>query len=99
MQRIALPPFETRLQKRYLTLVEAHMRNVPKLAAGVASLPGVSSAFAATQAAWRFFGNDRVPLAALVEPLRAAGRDRLATAEAPFALLVHDWSKLSFSFA
>ena len=32
----------------------------------------------------------------MVEPLRAVGRDRLATAEGPFALLVHDWSKLSF---
>jgi Transposase DDE domain len=75
------------------------MRHVPKLAAGAASLPSASSAFAATQAAWRFFGNERVTLAALAEPLRAAGCDRLATAEAPFALLVHDWSKLSFSFA
>ena len=75
------------------------MHSVPKLAAGVASLPSVASAFAATQAAWRFFGNDRVSLAALVEPLRAVGRERLATTEAPFALLVHDWSKLSFASA
>jgi hypothetical protein len=90
---------EKRLQRRYLTLVEAHMRNVTKLAAGVASLPSLSSAFAATQAAWRFFNNDRVTLPALVEPLRDVGRDALAAAEAPFALLVHDWCKLSFSFA
>jgi hypothetical protein len=99
MQGIALPPLEKRLKSRYLILVQAHMHSVPKLAAGVASLPSVASAFAATQAAWRFFNNVRVTLSALIEPLRAVGRDRLAAAEAPFALLVHDWSKLSFASA
>jgi Transposase DDE domain len=97
MQGIALPPLEKRLKSRYLMLVQAHMHSVSKLAAGVASLPSASSAFAATQAAWRFLNNRRVTLAALIEPLRAVGRDRLAMSEAPFALLVHDWSKLSFA--
>jgi hypothetical protein len=99
MKGITLPPLEKRLKSRYLILVQAHMHSVSKLAAGVASLPSVSSAFAATQAAWRFFNNVRVTLSALIEPLRAVGRDRLAAAEAPFALLVHDWSKLSFAYA
>jgi Transposase DDE domain len=97
MQAIALPPLEKRLQGRYLMLVQAHMHSVSKLAAGVASLPSVSSAFAATQAAWRFLNNARVTLSALIEPLRAVGRGRLATDQGPFALLVHDWSKLSFA--
>jgi Transposase DDE domain len=74
------------------------MHSAPKLAAGVASLPSTRSSFAATQAAWRFHNNDRVTLPALIEPLRAVGRDRLATAQMPFALLVHDWSKLAFAF-
>ncbi len=99
MQGIALPPLEKRLKARYLMLVQAHMHSVSKLAAGVASLPSLCSAFAATQAAWRFLNNVRVTLSALIEPLRAVGRDRLAASEAPFALLVHDWSKLSFSYA
>jgi len=99
MQGIALPPLEKRLKARYMTLVKSHMRSVSKLAAGVASLPSVASAFAATQGAWRFFNNERVGLPALIEPLRAMGRDGLAADEAPFALLVHDWCKLSFSFA
>jgi hypothetical protein len=98
MQRIALPPLEKRLQTRFLTLVQSHMHSAPKLAAGVASLPSIASAFAATQAAWRFHNNDRVTLPALIEPLRAVGRDRLATAKMPFALLIHDWSKLAFAF-
>jgi Transposase DDE domain len=99
MQRIALPPLESRLRLRYLKLVQAHMHSVPKLAAGVASLPSTRSAFAATQAAWRFNNNERVTLAALIEPLRAIGRERLTVCNMPFALLVHDWCKLSFTFA
>jgi hypothetical protein len=90
MKGIALPPLESRLKARYLKLVQAHMHSVPSLAAGVASLPSIASAFAATQAAWRFLNNERVTLSALTEPVRAVGRDRLATTEMPFALLVHD---------
>jgi hypothetical protein len=99
MQGIALPALEKRLKARYLMLVRSHLHCAPELAAGVASLPSASTAFAATQAAWRFFNNDRVALPSLVEPLRAAGRDRLASTEMPFALLIHDWSKLGFSYA
>src|SRR5437868_7117879 len=96
MQGIPLPPLDRRLQKRYLTLVHSHMRSAPELAAGVASLPSTCSAFAATQAAWRFHANERVTLSALVEPLRVVGCQRVASSPAPFALLVHDWSKLTF---
>ena len=92
-----LPTLELRLLKRYLILVESHMRSAPELAAGVASLPSIRTAFAATQAAWRFLNNDRVPLPALVEPLREAGRSQVEASESRFALLVHDWSKLSFN--
>jgi hypothetical protein len=73
------------------------MRSAPGLAAGVASLPSTTSAFAATQAAWRFHSNERVTLPALVEPLRDAGRTRVEASRAAFVLLVHDWSKLSFN--
>ncbi|WP_439622170.1 hypothetical protein [Gemmata sp.] len=73
------------------------MRSASPLAAGVASLPDKGQAFAAVQGAWRFHNNERVTLPALVEPLRAAGRNRVATTTAPFALLVHDWSKLTYA--
>jgi hypothetical protein len=96
MEEIKLPPLERRLQKRYHRLVLSHMRNASPLAAGVASLPDKGQAFAATQAAWRFHNNEHVTLTALAEPLRAVGRDRLATTT-PFALLVHDWSKLAYT--
>ena len=97
MQGIALPPLEARLKSRYLKMVHAHMHSTTDLASGVASLPSVASAFAATQAAWRFLNHERVTHAALAEPMRQVGRDRLAETKAPFALLVHDWSKIGFA--
>jgi len=77
-------------------LVQSHLHSAPKLAAGVASLPSAGSAFAATQAAWRFLNNDRVTLPALVEPLREVGRSRANASQAAFVLLVHDWCKLDY---
>jgi hypothetical protein len=96
MQRIALPPLERRLQRRYLVLIQSHMHTAHHLAAGIASLPDVASGFAATQAAWRFLNNERVTLPALIEPLRQVGRERAETCGGDFLLLVHDWSKLAF---
>jgi Transposase DDE domain len=98
IEGIPLPPLELRLQKRYLKMVQSHMRSAPELAAGVASLPTSSKAFAAIQAAWRFLNNKRVSLRELVEPLREVGRSRVKELKSRFALLVHDWSKVSFSF-
>ena len=97
IEPIPLPSLEPRLQKRYLIMVQSHMRSAPELAAGVASLPSTRTAFAATQAAWRFLNNDRVPLPALVEPLREAGRSQVETLKSRFALLIHDWSKLGYN--
>ncbi|MGQ0637412.1 MAG: transposase [Planctomycetaceae bacterium] len=63
----------------------------------MAALPHAGTAFAATQAAWRFLNNDRARLSALVEPLREAGRCRANRTSAKFALLVHDWCKFTFA--
>jgi hypothetical protein len=87
---------DRRLQRRFVKLVRAHMHAATELAAGVASLPDVGSAFAATQGAWRFLNNGRITLAALVEPLRAVGQSRCSVTKCKFAMLVHDWSKLSY---
>src|SRR5262245_60746832 len=99
MQRIALPPMERRLQGRYVMLVQSHLSAAPELAAGVRSLPAISAAFAATQAAWRFFNNERIRLSVLVEPLRNVGRERTANLESDFVMLIHDWSKLTYRHA
>jgi hypothetical protein len=87
---------DARLQKRYLQLVESHMNVVQAVAAGVKALPRTGKAFAATQAAWRFFANPRVTLPKLIEPLRRVGRDACDESASPYVLLVHDWSKMDY---
>jgi hypothetical protein len=91
-----VPALEPRLQRRYTQLVNEHLGAAPPLAAGPRALPRLTSAFAATQAAWRFFANDRVSLPALGQPLHEAGRQALADSPAGYALLVHDWSILNY---
>jgi hypothetical protein len=81
---------------RYEKLVDAHMSSSARTAAGPSHLPEPGSSLAATQACWRFLNNPRVTLPALIEPLRDAARDALREADAPVALLVHDWCKLDF---
>ena len=99
MQRIAFPVLEPRLQRRYVKMVQGHLHSVPKLAAGISALPDSSSAFAATQGAWRFLNNDKVTLSSLITPLREVGLER-ANQEggAAFDMLVIDWCKLSFLY-
>jgi hypothetical protein len=70
------------------------MNVVQAVAAGIHALPGAGKSFAATQAAWRFWANPRVTPAALIEPLREAGRAATAESDARYVLLVHDWSKV-----
>lgn len=82
------------MQRRWVQLASAHMNAVQALAAGIHALPGAGQAFAATQAAWRFWANPRVTLPTLVEPLREAGRAGLAGSVSPYVLLIHDWSKV-----
>ena len=72
------------------------LESAQHLAAGLHALPSAASAWAATQAAWRFFHNPRVTLPALVEPLRDEGRRAAAASRASHLLVVHDWSFLSF---
>ncbi|MFO0929311.1 MAG: IS4 family transposase [Gemmataceae bacterium] len=72
------------------------MNTVQAIAAGIHSLPSTGTAFAATQAAWRFFHNPRITLPDLAAPLQQAGRDLAAASSSPFALVVHDWSKLDY---
>jgi hypothetical protein len=87
---------EERLRKRWLILVRSQMKVASPLAAGVGILPSSKQSFAATQGAWRFYNNERVTLAELVEPLRDHARKQVAVSRAEFVLVAHDWSKLSF---
>lgn len=67
------------------------------MAAGLRALPGVRKAFASTQAAWRFYGNERSTLEQLAAPLIEAGREALAGSGSRYALIAHDWSHLDYS--
>src|SRR5438105_1113077 len=57
----------------------------------------MATAFAQTQAAWRFLNNERVSLPALAEPLIEQGRTAAAASCTEFALVVHDWSHLNYN--
>jgi hypothetical protein len=87
---------ETRLQIRYQTLVEQHSAPAHPLAAGLRALPDGGSAFAATQAAWRFFKNPKVTLPTLCQPLKDHVALCLATHAHDFVLIAHDWSWLNY---
>lgn len=72
------------------------MSSSNRTAAGPSLLPGSSKAASATQAAWRFFNNERVELTALAEPLRQMGRQACAKSASKFVLMAHDWSKINY---
>ena len=91
------PPLEPRLQRRYQKLVQEHLQISQSVAAGLNALPGGASSFASTQAAWRFYGNERVSLPALAQPLINQGRMALEQSSAEYGLVVHDWSHLNYN--
>ena len=87
---------DERLENRWLFLVRSQMKVSSALAAGVGGLPSSKAAFAATQAAWRFYNNERVEFRELVEPMREYVRTQVCSMPSPFLIVAHDWSKLSF---
>jgi hypothetical protein len=87
---------EARLQARYQTLVEQHSAPAHPLAAGLRALPDGGSAFAATQAAWRFFKNPKVTLPVLCQPLQDHVGFCVATQALDYVLIAHDWSWLDY---
>jgi hypothetical protein len=90
-----LPAAEPRLGRRYHQLVMGQLSPRDRLAAGVHAPPGLlAEGFATTQAAWRFYGNERVGLPALAGPLVEHARRAVAEACEGRALLVLDWCNL-----
>lgn len=87
---------DERLEKRWLFLVRSQMKVSSHLAAGVGGLPNLTAAFAATQAAWRFYNNERIEFQELIAPLRKYVQTQVSATQSPFLLVAHDWSKLSF---
>lgn len=91
-----MPDLDKRLQDRYETLVKGHSATLQDIAAGIRSLPDTSDAFAATQAAWRFFANDATTLPVLMQPLQQAADEAVRACCQRVALVVMDWSQLHY---
>ena len=92
-----VPKVEKRLKERYRQLVSEHLNQKTDLAPGAKALPvETASAFAATQAAWRFYAHDETSLPTLIKPLQQAARTALANAQSGYALVVHDLSHLNY---
>ncbi len=91
-----MPAAEPRLRKRYALLVQQHVHAANPLSAGPSAPLGAASAFAATQACWRFLNNERMTLPQLAEPLWAVAEQWRVLHPEAWALAVHDWSALSY---
>ena len=86
---------ETRLESRYKKLVRSHMMS-DLLSNGVKSTLDTSDAFSQTQAAWRFFNNDRCTLETLMRPILKSGIKQTQESCRNYILVAHDWSGLSY---
>jgi hypothetical protein len=75
----------------------SHLSPLHIVAAGLRALPDVAKAFAATQAAWRFYANPKVPLPRLAGPLVAAACAGVREDCDGYALVVCDWSNLHYT--
>src|SRR5436305_8362568 len=88
---------DKRLVDRYEILVQEHLAPTQRLAAGLRALPDTATAFAHTQAAWRFFNNERISLPGLAQAPLQALREGVTCACQRFVLLIHDWSHLHYN--
>jgi len=84
------------LRKRYHILIKDHLNVAPKLAQGVKAISHHQSAWANTQAAWRFLDNDSVGYVQLNLPLVQAARQELAASESSYGLVAHDWCRNNY---
>ncbi len=77
--------------------MKEHTNSTETLAAGLRALPTESkTSFASTQAAWRFYQNEKVSLEKLSEPLLDAAHAGISSHCTQYALCVHDWSRLNY---
>ena len=86
---------EVRLTRRYQQLVRSHMVTSDLLSPGVKSSLKSNKAFSETQAAWRFFNNERCALRELIKPILKHAVTQSEECNS-YALLVHDWSGLIY---
>jgi hypothetical protein len=73
------------------------MNKAHSTAAGAKALPDQASAFASTQAAWRFYQNPHVSLDDLAAPLVKEAINSTQKHCQDYSLVVHDWSRINYS--
>ena len=86
---------EPRLIRRYHQLVRSHMMTSNLLSSGVKNSLKSNMAFSQTQAAWRFFNNERCELMEFVKPMLESAKNQ-EDACLDCALIAHDWSGLIY---
>jgi hypothetical protein len=74
----------------------SHLSPAHRVAAGLHADPSLNKSFAATQAAWRFYGNDAVTLPQLAGPLIECASLDVSSACDERLLVVMDWSNLHY---
>ena len=79
-----------------MSLVRSHAQVGHDLASGVHAVSQATTAFAVTQAAYRFFNNKNISLCSLAAPLLAHARVRVPQVCGEYLLVVHDWSQLMY---
>lgn len=78
-------------------LVKQHMNPAAPLASAIKDIATTQgTTFATTQATWRFLNNENVAFSQLNEPIIALARQGIKASQHPYALVVHDWSRLAF---
>jgi hypothetical protein len=74
----------------------AHLSDAQQVAAGLRALPDGGQAFAASQAAWRFYSNPNVALQQLAAPLIESARIGVAHTCQKWVLVALDWCLLHY---
>ncbi len=87
---------ESRLVRRYHQLVKSHMSINNLLTAGIKSTLEGNEAFNQTQAAWRFFNNERCELTELIKPIKDSALNQSERLCVNYNLIAHDWSGLIY---
>ena len=78
-------------------MITEHLHVSDKIASGPRALPDTRSAFATTQAAWRFYKNEDTTLEVLVAPLFQEAHQAVHDSCKDHVLAIHDWSHISSS--
>jgi len=80
-----------------MSLVESHSAAVQAVASGIHAVSQSTTAFAATQGAWRFLHNPRVTLPVLAAPLVEFAQSESDVLCQDYILAAHDWSQLMYA--